>query len=94
MTDGEGVDADYKDQFTALATRGTTFGENANGYATKMTNPEGEVTISVQDGLGRTYAADKNVKSDTNPSGIVTKLGFNVTYINIDGNPCISLVIN
>ena len=31
-----------------------TFGENANGYATAITNPEGESTITVQDGLGRT----------------------------------------
>ncbi len=53
LTDGIGIDQTYAAQITALATRGVTFNANANGYATAVTNPEGETSVTVQDGLGR-----------------------------------------
>lgn len=54
LTDGVGIDLTYAAQFAALATRGVTFNANANGFATATTNPEGETSVTVQDGLGRT----------------------------------------
>ena len=54
LTDGIGIDAAYPAQFAELANRGVTFGANANGFASALTNAEGESTITVQDGIGRT----------------------------------------
>ena len=53
LTDGVGIDAAYPAQFAELATRGVTFGPDADGFASAVTNPEGESSITVQDGLGR-----------------------------------------
>lgn len=54
LTDGQGIDQTYAAQFTALTARGVTFNANANGFASAVTNAEGETSVSVQDGLGRT----------------------------------------
>ncbi|MBI3831840.1 MAG: RHS repeat protein [Planctomycetes bacterium] len=52
LTDGVGLDAAYA---TQLATLGTTyFGAGSVGSAVEVTNPAGEKSVAVFDGLGRT----------------------------------------
>lgn len=52
LTDGAGLDAAYA---TELATLGAGFfGPNANGSAVETTDPEGDRTLTVFDGTGRT----------------------------------------
>lgn len=56
LADGVGLDSTYA---TPIALLGTGFftataGEEADGYAVAVTNPEGEVTVRVIDGIGRT----------------------------------------
>lgn len=54
LTDGQGIDLTYAAQLAVLATRGTAFSADVNGYATAITNPAGETSVIIQDGLGRT----------------------------------------
>lgn len=54
LTDDIGIDDTYAAQFTALAARGVTFNASANGFAVAYTNPAGETSVRVKDGLGRT----------------------------------------
>lgn len=48
-TDGSGLDQEFSAHFAGL-----NLGAGANGSATLVTNPVGERTLTVQDGLGRT----------------------------------------
>ena len=57
LTDGAGIDATYAAQFTELAARGVSFGADSDGYAVATTNPEGETSVRVSDGAGRTVMA-------------------------------------
>jgi len=52
LTDSQGIDADYSTQINARLGVGY-FGSNANGYAIETTNPAGEKSVSIYDGMCR-----------------------------------------
>jgi len=69
LTDGIGLDLTYAAQFVQLAARGTTFNADANGFAVATTNPEGETTVQIRDGLGRPVMS-------INPEGHISTMTY------------------
>ncbi|MDA3963818.1 MAG: hypothetical protein PF961_23765 [Planctomycetota bacterium] len=51
LTDGIGLDSTYASQLAALLSG--RFGSEVDGSAVAVTNPAGEITLTVRDGLGR-----------------------------------------
>jgi RHS repeat-associated protein len=61
LTDGIGLDATYAAQLTGL-----DLGINAVGSAVEVTNPAGEKTVTVHDGIGRTVRTLDGLQHATN----------------------------
>jgi RHS repeat-associated protein len=51
LTDGSGIDADYATQIALLG--GGFFGTGSDGFAVEATNPAGEKSVMIYDGIGR-----------------------------------------
>ena len=66
LTDGLGLDVTYSAQ---LANLPITLGPNATGSAVEMTNPAGEKSVQIMDGLGRTIMS-------INPEGDYTTMTY------------------
>jgi RHS repeat-associated protein len=61
LTDGIGLDATYAAQLTGL-----DLGVNAVGSAVEVTNPAGEKTVTIHDGIGRTVRTLDGLQHATN----------------------------
>jgi RHS repeat-associated protein len=61
LTDGVGLDATYAAQLTGL-----DLGINAVGSAVEVTNPAGEKTVTIHDGIGRTVRTLDGLQHATN----------------------------
>lgn len=74
LTDGLGLDATYA---TQLAQLNLTFGPKATGSAVSVTNPAGETSVQIQDGIGRTVMT-------INPEGHTATMAYDEIVSDID----------
>ena len=80
LTDGTGLDAQFAAQLTEMNTRGITLGAGSDGYATRLTNPAGESTLTAQDGAGRTIL-------QVSPDGAVTTIRHDALATPVSPHP-------
>jgi len=71
LSDSQGIDAKYSTQITARLGAGY-FGSSATGYAVETTNPAGEKSVSIYDGVGRVVLQiDGNMNSSKSTFDVV-----------------------
>ena len=64
LSDGSAAHPELAPLLTQLNNDGISFNGNANGAAVVTINPAGEVSVSIQDGIGRTVASGMYDKDD------------------------------
>ncbi len=77
LTDGVGLDQQF-----AAHMAGLNLGTGCNGSAALVTNPEGERTLSIKDGLGR---AVRSVQLDANGAAVVSSTTTHDALVTIAG---------
>ena len=77
LTDGVGLDQQFSQHLAGL-----NLGTGCNGSAALVTNPEGERTLSIKDGLGR---AVRSVQLDANGAAVVSSTTTHDAVVTIAG---------